>query len=280
MSYLIEAREIGDYRIKVFQDNDAGSPCQDWDMAGVFIWDNNEFGGRNRISQSCNWEMLFGKYDNADHTMCDALRKLIYKYVSQSSLLRYLKKGKLGSIKMEYNKLDNEWEETAYDSRDNYLWSCQFSPRDLEQDCLAELTENMSNDELVQIITDVAKDIAFKEWSSTGYSQGDYVKGFVYCDKRRFMQMVYSNTMNWKERALKAFDGEVKDIGMWMWGDVIGYVLEKKIYYKKVYVDGVRDPDDGYDWEQVDSCWGFYIETDELIDMILAIHGIKKDNAA
>lgn len=186
----------------------------------------------------------------------------------------------LGSIKMEYNKLDNEWEETAYDSRDNYLWSCQFSPRDLEQDCLAELTENMSNDELVQIITDVAKDIAFKEWSSTGYSQGDYVKGFVYCDKRRFMQMVDSNTMNWKERALKAFDGEVKDIGMWMWGDVIGYVLEKKIYYKKVYVDGVRDPDDGYDWEQVDSCWGFYIETDELIDMILAMHGIKKDNAA
>lgn len=38
---------------------------------------------------------------------------------------------------------------------------------------------------------------------------------------------------DWKEDCAKIIDNEVKSIGMWMWGDVKGYVLEKKVKFVK-----------------------------------------------
>lgn len=76
------------------------------------------------------------------------------------------------------------------------------------------------------------------------------------------------------------FEHEIKCIGLWMWGDVKGFVLEKKVHYKKVFTEIGREPEDDYDWEQIDSCWGYYMDTDKLIDEILTENGIKKNDAA
>lgn len=48
---------------------------------------------------------------------------------------------------------------------------------------------------------------------------------------------------------------------MWMWGDVKGYVLEKKVAFTKKYKDESREDEDCEEWEEVDSCWGCYEET-------------------
>lgn len=105
-------------------------------------------------------------------------------------------------------------------------------------------TEELEEDDFINLLEN-CKDIAFYEWSSSGYSQGDYVRGYAYCDKERFKKMVDTNTKNWKNRAIELFESEVKDIGMWMWGDVKGFVLEKKRHYTKMYDDG--DTSDSYD---------------------------------
>lgn len=39
-------------------------------------------------------------------------------------------------------------------------------------------------------------------------------------------------------------ESEVECIGKWMWGDVIGFVLEKKVRYTKVYEDSERANED------------------------------------
>lgn len=39
-------------------------------------------------------------------------------------------------------------------------------------------------------------------------------------------------------------EGEVECIGKWMWGDVIGFVLEKKVRFTKVYEDSERADED------------------------------------
>ena len=36
MSYEFAKKEIGDYRITIYQDEDAESPCSAWDLAGVY----------------------------------------------------------------------------------------------------------------------------------------------------------------------------------------------------------------------------------------------------
>ena len=67
---------VGDYRISIFYDSDNDCPCTEWCMAGLFIW-----GGYghdcDQLSPACNWRELFGKHDDGDHTVCEALRELI-----------------------------------------------------------------------------------------------------------------------------------------------------------------------------------------------------------
>lgn len=71
-------------------------------------------------------------------------------------------------------------------------------------------------------------------------------------------------------------DNEVKSIGMWMWGDVKGYVLEKKVAFTKKYKDKSREDEDCEEWEEVDSCWGCYEETDELIKEVMIENGLEE----
>lgn len=78
------------------------------------------------------------------------------------------------------------------------------------------------------------------------------------------------------EDCAKIIDNEVKSIGMWMWGDVKGYVLEKKVAFTKKYKDESREDEDCEEWEEVDSCWGCYEETDELIKEVMIENGLEE----
>ena len=80
---------------------------------------------------------------------------------------------------------------------------------------------------------------------------------------------------NWKERAEMAVDDEVETYDYYLRGEVYGYTLEEKVHYK----DETRCPhcneiikvDEYDDWEEVDSCWGFYgscLEENGILDSI------------
>lgn len=60
------------------------------------------------------------------------------------------------------------------------------------------------------------------------------------------------------------------------WGDVKGYVLEKKVAFTKKYKDESREDEDCEEWEEVDSCWGCYEETDELIKEVMIENGLEE----
>lgn len=101
-------------------------------------------------------------------------------------------------------------------------------------------------------------------------------KGIAFCTKERYTKMVSNNTSDWETQIDKLIDDEVKSIGMWMWGDVKGYVLEKKVKFVKKYEDESREDEEEEEWEEIDSCWGYYMETDELIEEIMEEHNLKE----
>lgn len=105
---------------------------------------------------------------------------------------------------------------------------------------------------------------------------GDYIKGIAYATKEKYDNEVCDKEGDWKEDCAKIIDDEVKSIGMWMWGDVKGYVLEKKVAFTKKYKDESREDEDCEEWEEVDSCWGCYEETDELIKEVMIENGLEK----
>lgn len=278
-SLLIETKEIGNHRIKIYYDTDAMCPCTDWDMAACFLW---EYDRSARLSDACNWREVFGKYGDSRYSLADALHQLIGEHVEWKDLLNYFKKGKVDGYRMRYDKHDKTWylewyNDSRYAEHKGYQEIFSVSPSDLyTYDYTDQFIEDLECDELVQILSDLGKDIFVKEWSTTGYGQGDYVEGIAFCTKERYSKMVSTDTTDWKNKIDALIDGEVECVGMWMWGDVKGYVLEEKVLYTKHFQDPNREDEDDFDWEEVYSCWGFFMETEELINEVISEHGLKE----
>lgn len=273
MSYEFAKKEIGDYRITIYQDEDAECPCTAWDLVGVYFWDYSDYGYNRGLSRGCSSEV---DAKNAE----DALKELVCKYVSQKKIIDYINSENVDSFRMRYDKSEHMWYlENLY--KGEWYNHEEFCPSDLKRfDYREDLCDILEEDDFTYLLHD-CKDIAFYEWSSTGYCQGDYVSGYAYCDKERFSKYCDTNTKNWRKRALDLFEHEVKCIGLWMWGDVKGFVLEKKVHYKKVFTEIGREPEDDYEWEQIDSCWGeYYEDSDELIKVALEENGIKLKETA
>ena len=241
---LITTKEVGNYRIKIYYDTDSACPCESWDMAACFLW---EYSDLSRLQDVCDWREVFGKYGDSRHSLIDALHKLISEYVEWKDLLNYFKKGKIDGYRMRYDNHDKmrylEWYDNyQYTKHKGYKEIFSISPSDLyTYDYTYEFIEDLGCEELIQILSDLGKDIFVKEWSTRGYCQGDYIEGIAFCTKERYTKMVSNNTSDWETQIDKLIDDEVKSIGMWMWGDVKGYVLEKKVKFVKKYEDESRE---------------------------------------
>lgn len=86
---------------------------------------------------------------------------------------------------------------------------------------------------------------------SRGYSQGDYAEVLAIIDDE-FIKRTGASVENSEE----ILNSTVKLFNAWAWGDVFGYILEEKKRFTKIYEDGTTEED--FEWEQIDSCWGFY----------------------
>lgn len=57
-----------------------------------------------------------------------------------------------------------------------------------------------------------------------------------------------------EEAAVKSV---IEELGQWMNGESYGYIVERKAFWMKLYADPNRASEEGWDWEEVESCWGF-----------------------
>ena len=84
----------------------------------------------------------------------------------------------------------------------------------------------------------------------------------------------------WRKAAKLTMAEELKPLFIWFWGDVKEFVLEKRVPFTKVYGDKWRENEDSFEWEEVDQCSGYYMETEELINEVIAEHGLTEDSGA
>ena len=274
MDNLIETKEIGNYRINVFYDVDAICPCVDYDMVAYYLW---EYSRCNRLSDVCNWKEVFGKFGDSRHSLIESLQELIKDYVEWEDLLQYFKDKKLSNYRLrcdDEKKCHLEW----YNKRKNTFIElfCEDSIVLNNMSFIVDFIEHLNKDELIQIINDLGKDIIVKEWSSTGHCQGDYVEGIAFCTIDRYQKMVDTDTTNWKEKVELFIDAGAEIVGMWMWGDIKGFTLEEKVTYTKKYDNPEREDEKSYEWEEIDSCWGYYMKTDELIEEVINEHELME----
>lgn len=278
---LIETKEIGNHRIKIYYDTDAECPVTNWDLGANYIFEHLE-NGRYWLSSYCDWKEWVSNYREC--SMADILQRMAAEVVEQKAIIDYYKAGKVDNLRFVYNRHERQWELQTFPvwkGKDaEWLTEYEVEPLDLKMyDCRMELLEPLEEEGLIALIDECAKDFVIKEWSSSGYSQGDSMRGIAYTTKERFDKYCGFNPnkyKDWKEQALAIIDIETKEIGMWAWGDVKGFVLEKKVPYTKSFHDKDREDEECFDWEEVDSCWGYFMETEELINEVISEHGLKE----
>lgn len=279
--YYIERKEIGDYRISIYPDYDAECPVTNWDMGACYIFEHLEH-GRYELCSDCDWKEWVSNI--REESVESILQRIAAKVVTQEDIIKYYKAGKVENVRFRYDRHERQWKLEYKPSwrGANADWQSEIDidPSDLKAyDYRMELLEPMDEDDYVALIQECVKDFVLETWSSSGYCQGDDIRGIAYTTKERFDKYCGFNPQKyktWQEQALEVIDAEVKEIGMWAWGDVKGYVLEKKVSFTKVYNDDDRDDEQDVEWEEVDSCWGFFLETEELIDEVICEHGLKE----
>lgn len=277
----IERKEIGDYRISIYPDYYAECPVTNWDMGASHIFEYLERGCYS-LSPDCDWKEWVSNV--RQESVASVLQRIAAEYVYQDDIVKYLKAGKVYGSRLIYNRSTHLWElQGKFGQRGGgFSWEAEqeFEPYDIKKlDYRMELLEGFEEEELLALIQEYVKDFVIKAWGSCGYSQGDSMRGVSYMSKAQFDKRCGFNPKQyktWQEQAEDIIDAEVKDIEMWAWGDVKGFVLEKKVHFTKVYDEEEREDEEDVEWEEVDSCWGYFMETDELIKEVMSEHDIKE----
>lgn len=287
MDTKINTIEIGDYRITIHSDWSAQCPVTNWTLAARYLFEYNDHYGHS-LHDECDWRDVWGEHGSCQHSLDESLAELIKENCDFDKLWNYIKSGKLESVRLEYDRSCKLWRLKVYGHRifDGRPSWCDISEIDTDDRkdknwyVFEELFVTLNRSGLVELLNMCCDTIYVTEWDSMGYSQGDYVSGVAYCTKEFYDERVGGNEKPWKQHIQELIDGEVKCIGMWMWGDVIGFTLDKKVRFVKHYEDPERADEDAFEWEEVDSCWGYFMKPDELIDEVIAEHDIKEEIAA
>lgn len=280
-SLLIDTKYIGNHRIKIYNDIDNDCPVKAWDMGAFHLFEHLEH-GRYWLSSQCDYDEWVS--DTKNYSLNDILMRIASKYVSQDDIIKSIKAGEVNDVRFEYDRHERVWELQTYlrwkGKEAKWSTSVEIEPSDLKTyDYRDELLEPFDEEDLLNLLNKYAKDLVIKSWGSCGYSQGDHMRGYSYMTKEMLEKRSGHNEKvypNWKDQANEIIDGEVKCIEMWAWGDVKGYVLEKKVPFTKVFHDEDREDEECEEWEEVDSCWGYYMKTEELIAEVIAEHDLKE----
>ena len=282
MEDYIRRKEVGDYRITIHYDTCVGCPATNWDMLGCFLW---EYDRMHILSESCNWNDVWGKYSDHRHSLEETIRLMVKEHCDFDLFVKYIKSEEMKDVRLYYDRSSRMWKLEVYG-----YWALskewdvvdEYEPKDLktkDMHLFSNLLEYFGQDTLLELLQNCANDVYVTEWSSRGYSQGDYVEGIAFVTKARYDKRCGRTDKPWKEAAQECIDKEVDCIGKWMWGDVYGYVLEKKVRFKKVYESEEKEDEDDYEWEHVFNCWGYYEDPDELIEEVMTEYDIKEDVA-
>ena len=105
-------------------------------------------------------------------------------------------------------------------------------------------------------------------------------EGICWLEKDEFLKYSGNDEEYWKGKSLKEIEWLLDELEAWSEGEVYGYEVEHKKVVKvtEEHEDGTKKEYERIDWEETDSCWGFYGKWNKVEDWILGEAGFKKED--
>jgi hypothetical protein len=142
---------------------------------------------------------------------------------------------------------DTSWDDADLDETPNWI-----NDADILRNAMWSALADLDKSDKLEAIRDLhlMNGIHAYIGTSTGYSQGDQIEVLVVATPEAIETFGVVSPID--DAALQ---GQVDLYGAWAWGDCYGYVIEKGT---RTSYDP-EDFDDGeIEWEEIDSCWGYY----------------------
>ena len=106
-------------------------------------------------------------------------------------------------------------------------------------------------------------------------------EGIAWLEKDEFLNYSGCTEDYWKGKTLQEIEFLIDEIEAWSNNEVYGYVVEDavRVITNVRYPDGEHDDTEkeGVEWEETESCWGYYGKLDKSLEWILEGAGFKRD---
>lgn len=274
------------YRLNIYRDSDYCDGPLDWG------WHLN-FADRDR-----NYSLDKQKNGNP----MDELRSLVYRYADAQKVRRWLKKTdermKKGEPYVQYDRSRKVWllMQQSYSYHGDYQgrphWEYDednyFTPQEWRDED-SYIMEALSDDTLCTIanemMTDGVKVASYDFNYYTGEPSFDdeveeRMTGLMWIEKSDYLKDHGGKDDDWHLPMTELMKGIIDALQRWARGDVYGFVLEKAVNWHthRVCLSEEREDED-YDeteWEEMDSCWGYYEEPEDVANLVKEEHGLPK----
>lgn len=232
----------------------------------------------------------------------DCLRSLVTNYADCKKVRAWLKdkeeRRKHGEPYVEYDRSKRVWRlmQQSYSYHGNYQgkpdWDYDednyFTPKEWKNED-SYVLEALSDDALCTIANEMMTDgVKLASYDFNYYSGepsfDDKVEermiGLMWIEKSDYLKDNGGNDERWHLPMTELMAGMIDSLQRWARGDVYGFVLEKAVKWHthRTCLSEEREPED-YDeteWENVDSCWGYYEEPEDVAKEVESEHELPK----
>ena len=280
-------KKDGSQRISFYRDEYAENPrdmtdeplhCEDWD-GNCSIMNKQERESKSESARKLleyllrnygDWKKMLGKLKangkEETHDMYDCC--LRYDNSRKEWLLMMWYK--------PYQEVLGWWEQTSYD--------CKFEDIDI-YDVLYEVSDETIGEFAKDCFTDKVKVASYEFGYYGSISFDDEVSydsdGICWLEKDEFLKYSGCKEDYWQSKTLTEIEWLCKEIEAWGDNDVYGFVVEDCIKSKvhKEYTNVDKDDEDyeEEEWEESDSCWGYYGELDKVEGWVFEENGLNKE---
>lgn len=282
----------GKTRITLWQQEYAENPrdmtdeplhCEDWSRE-YSIMTKDERQNKSRNARAL-LEYFLAKYGDSKKMLAEL--KNNYKKDSPESYDNAL----------AYDRREQEWRlymwQPAHKAYDGHLivsewewqtgWGLRFEDLDM-----GEIVEYLSDETIMDFAGRYLNDKIKMMSYGFGYN-GDVSfyndiqmapDGIAWLEKDEFLKYSGLTEDKWNGKSLREIEWLLDELEAWSEGEVYGYEVEHKKAVKvtEEYEDGTKNEYERVDWEETDSCYGFYGKWNKVEDWILSEAGFKKED--
>ena len=288
-------KKDGSQRISFYRDEYAENPsdmtdeplhCEDWSR-DYSIMDKHE--RETKSVNACNWiRYMLERYGNTER---------IFEVLFENAKSDKHNEGDNALVydKSRHEWILNYWTEPWKDHNGGIHGNCWTEDASFcckIKDLTAWDVASYLSDEQIEVFADekyFTDGIKMMSYSFGYYGEISFShevstdsEGICWLEKDEFLEYSGCKEQDWKEKSLDEIEFLLGELEAWGDNDVYGFVVEdciKSVIHKE-YTNSDRD-DECYeheDWEESDSCWGFYGELDKMIPYMFEQTNLKQED--